>query len=709
MIKLRILFIFIVSIVACLPILHGEEVTQLQKIKVYENLNRDYPVSKIKSDSVAKIEVLNIERIEHKNATSLSKALDLEPGVQTSITCANCSSQRITLNGLRGENTTVLIDGIPSFSSVSAFYGMEAVPMIGLSSIEVMRGAGASLTAPEAIGGAINLITINPDKNTFSYETRAGENSFYNQQVKGTYKTGYGGLLLAGQTNQMNFFDVDNNKVAEAAYQNQKSIFAKYDFKESSNIRFNSRIGYQDLELIGGAAERFRQQQSPAQLADFNDFRNGDVRNQFTGNPSEVSDWVHLKRLDYAGSVVYHLSSDASLKLSSSIAKQEQYSIYSHGYDYNNIDYFRFFDLKFNYYANEQHFLTLGIDHKNEEMISSSDKLYITNNYNRDSFQLDTFGVYLQDEWFISSKDELNLVLRLDQLNVNWDDKRLAQNKLSKGAFAPRLHYKRTHNEQWNSRFSLGMGYRAPLTLFESQHGTNESGFTLNITDLEQAQNLTYTLGRDDDVSSSAFSYTITKLKNMAYGEEGGSRIVFKNAQDSYYINVLNFLHSHKVNPDWSLEASMDWFIMPDQYKEKLPVAAQETRARFVSDYHFNKNEFVAMLNIVGPRNLKDYGYDKDYNVWTQDEFTFENSYSGQKDLRSPLYATMDLFWQREMAKSFFVKAGVNNLFNYTQTKKGDGPLAWREHGDHAHLDNRHIWGPNQGRIVYAGIKFDYE
>jgi hypothetical protein len=69
----------------------------------------------------------------------------------------------------------------------------------------------------------------------------------------------------------------------------------------------------------------------------------------------------------------------------------------------------------------------------------------------------------------------------------------------------------------------------------------------------------------------------------------------------------------------------------------------------------------------------------------------------------------MDLFWQREMAKSFFVKAGVNNLFNYTQTKKGDGPLAWREHGDHAHLDNRHIWGPNQGRIVYAGIKFDYE
>ena len=703
-IVLTILFCMIPSLYS----LRGEEVTQLQKIQIYENLNRDYPVSKIKNDSVAKIELLNPKRIEHKNATSLAKALDLEPGVQTSITCANCSSQRVTLNGLRGENTTVLIDGIPSFSSVSSFYGMEAIPIIGLSSIEIMRGAGASLTAPEAIGGAINLITINPDKNSFSYESRGGENHFFNQQLKGTYKTDYGGLLMAGQTNQMDFFDEDKNNISEAAYQNQQSIFAKYDFKESSKIRFHSRVGYQNLELIGGATQRYRQQKAPATLADFSDFQNGDARNQFTGNVSEISDWIHLKRLDYAAGLIYHLDSETNIKFSTSLAKQEQYSIYSHGYDYNNEDHFRFFDLKLNYYANDQHFFTFGIDHKNEEMTSSSDKLYTLNNFNRDSFQLDTLGFYIQDEWFISTKDELNLVLRVDQLNVNWDDKRLDQNQLHKSAFAPRLHYKRIHNEYWNSRFSFGVGYRAPLTLFESQHGTNESGFTLNITKLEQAQNFTYTLGRDDESSSSAFSYTITKLKNMAYGDDSGSQIVFKNTEDTYYINVLNLLHSHKVNPDWTLEASFDWFIMPDHYKEKLPVAAQETRARFISDYHFNKNEFVLMLNIVGPRNLKKYGYDKDYNVWTQDEFTFENSYSSQKDLRSPLYATIDLFWQREMIKSLSLKAGVNNLFDYTQAKKGDGPLAWREHGDHAHLDNRHIWGPNQGRVLYAGIKYDY-
>jgi outer membrane receptor for ferrienterochelin and colicin len=63
----------------------------------------------------------------------------MEPGVQTTLTCANCSSQRITLNGLRGENTTLMIDGIPAFSTISSFYGMEAMPMTGIERIEVSR------------------------------------------------------------------------------------------------------------------------------------------------------------------------------------------------------------------------------------------------------------------------------------------------------------------------------------------------------------------------------------------------------------------------------------------------------------------------------------------------------------------------------------------------------------------------------------------
>ena len=129
--------------------------------------------SKVDRASVVKKEIISKSEINHKNASSLAKAVDLEPGVQTTLTCANCGSQRITLNGMRGENTTILIDGIPAFSSVSSFYGMEAIPMVSVSRLEIMRGAGASLTAPESIGGAINIITPATNEKKFSYENPA--------------------------------------------------------------------------------------------------------------------------------------------------------------------------------------------------------------------------------------------------------------------------------------------------------------------------------------------------------------------------------------------------------------------------------------------------------------------------------------------------------------------------------------------------------
>lgn len=97
---------------------------ELHTIEVNEHQGEERPLSRIDRPSVVKKEVLSKDRIQHKAATSIARAVDLEPGVQTTMACANCGSTRITLNGLRGENTTLLIDGIPAFSSVSSFYGM---------------------------------------------------------------------------------------------------------------------------------------------------------------------------------------------------------------------------------------------------------------------------------------------------------------------------------------------------------------------------------------------------------------------------------------------------------------------------------------------------------------------------------------------------------------------------------------------------------
>ena len=680
-----------------------------ETILVIGRLDSDVPLSKINKESVVKKEVITKSQITHKNATSLAKAVDLEPGVQTTLTCANCGSQRITLNGLRGENTTVLIDGIPAFSSVSSFYGMEAIPMVGVGHLEIMRGAGASLTAPESIGGAINIVPMIPNEKKFIYQLRGGTHQYLNQELLGSYGNANGGTLIGAQKNLIGSFDEDKNNVTESSRQSQKSIFIKQDNRLGDRLKVSARAGYQNLELLGGTTQAFRPTTYPGNIDTLGDFgTDRDIRNKFTGELSKIGDRIRLNRVDGGGSLSYHLSGDSNLKGSFALAKQKQKSIYSHGYDYDNVDLFQFYDLKFNSVLNDSHFLTVGMDHRNENMDSSSKYLYEVKKYKSDSFTFKTLGAYLQDEWIISDKDELNLILRVDNLNVDWKDKRLLHNKLEKTAIAPRVHYKRVHNEKWSSRLAYGVGYRAPLSMFESQHGTNEEGFELSITELELAHNFTYTLNYEGENSSSAFSFAWTKLDHMAYADEETSPVVFKSSNQSMDIRTLGLLHVHKISPDWTLESSADWFILPDNYKGKLPTASQETRARLTSDYHFGSNEFVVSANVIGPRKLSVYGYNKNYNTLIDDPdpMSFDKIPANQKRQKAPFFYTVDLFFQRQFSK-FSWLAGVTNLFDYTQTKKAESPLSWRTHRNHSHLDNRHVWGPNMGRVIYTGFKIE--
>lgn len=677
----------------------------LKTIEVVDNHVEDRPLSRIDKPSVVKKEVVDRDRIAHKAAMNLARAVDMEPGVQTTLTCANCGSQRITLNGLRGENTTVMIDGIPAFSTVSSFYGMEAMPMVGIDQLEISRGAGAALTAPEAIGGVVNVVTLKPDHNSFSYTTRAGENQLFQQQLLGTYGDYHRGTLVAAQTNQLDSFDEDNNGVAESAKTYARSVFVKHHNRLTDRATLNLRAGFQDLELIGGDAQGLRKREVTME-AGLGSFTGDDVRRRFGGDRASIADWIRLKRQDAGGQLSYHATSDVTIKGSFALSSQEQRANYMHGYDYDSIDNFRFYDLRSQIAVGENHLLTMGLDHRNEEMNSFSRTLFRQNGFARDSFEYSTLGAYVQDEWFVTPRDELNLVVRIDHMAVRWPDPAQTRDRLDQTAVAPRLHYKHMHSDTYTSRLSVGVGYRMPLSLFESQHGTNDEGFANRIDRLERAETLTYTLNRETAKVSTAISLSATALHDMAYGDERRSPLTFTNARETYHLGTLNFLHVWRVERHWTLEFGLDYFHMPEGYTQKLPVAQQETRGRIVSDYHWGKNELVGFLNVVGPRNLRRYNYERNFNVLEEDIF-FQQTGREQKKLNAPLFATIDLQYQREVSRSLRLQLGALNVLDTTQKSLGETPLAWQQHGEHFHLDNRHLWGPTQGRSVYAGLSWD--
>ncbi len=49
------------------------------------------------------------------------------------------------------------MDGVPLHTMLAGYYADDAIATAGLQRVEVARSVGASLIAPETIGGTINI------------------------------------------------------------------------------------------------------------------------------------------------------------------------------------------------------------------------------------------------------------------------------------------------------------------------------------------------------------------------------------------------------------------------------------------------------------------------------------------------------------------------------------------------------------------------
>lgn len=434
------------------------------------------------------------------------------------------------------------------------------------------------------------------------------------------------------------------------------------------------------------------------------------MRKKFIGDGRKITDNVKLDRFEVAAIYRRQLNEDSSLKLSLGGASQDQRAIYSHGYDYDNLDRLWVALAEYQRALNDSHLLTLGLDSKNQDMDSTSDSLYRQRGLAQDDLRYRSLGGFVQDTWLIDDANELSMVLRVDQIKTSWLD---LDKTLDRSVIAPRIFYKHTHDEVLTSRLGLGIGYRSPLTLFESMHGTDHEGFLIEIDRLETAQSFTYSLAgqRIDDFFEAGIH--VTRLENMAYGVDQAliaAPTLFRNADEAYTLSAYDLSYGHRLTPHWTLEGILEIFDFPAGYKEKLPVAAVEKRLSFTSDLEWGAWTLSQRLNIVGERDLSAYGYDDHYNIIFLDEDvsspTFEEIFpESQKRQKSPTYFTLDLTFNRTLTESLSLGLSVLNVFDYTQTGAGDSPTTWHLHGKEYHLDNFHIWGPLRGRQFFVSLK----
>lgn len=684
--------------------------SQIQEIVVSDQVEKGLQLKKGEINRVGSVRPKELER---KQAQTFAQAIDNERGIDTQTACAFCGAKRVSINGMRGEHTTILVDGLPLHSTVSGFYGIEAIPMGGIDSIDIYRGAGAALTAPESIGGAINIVTKEVVSDEFLGNISYGSDGQKTASILGakriSEKTGF---FVAVQQGESFVIDLDKNGVAELPGQKTQTLISKLNYKINDDDEISLRFSYGKLEGVGGSMNGLKLMEAPS-LATSDDFLNRDVRSKYLGSESKITENIELVRQEWASIYRNQLDEDSSLKFSIGTAKQFQKSIYSHGYDYDNLDNLWVGAFEYQRALMADHLLTFGLDTKNQKMDSSSRKLYVQRvpPLNEDDLIFSSLGGFAQDTWFINDSHELSLVLRLDKIRTEWTD---LNKTIDKTVIAPRAMYKLVHNPILTSRVSLGVGYRSPLTLFESQHGMIHDGFLININELEMAKGFLYSLAgqRQDDFFE--FSSHITRIENMAYGmDRVGQKLptLFKNSEEAYTVSVFDFSYGRRLTHNWTLEGLVEIFNYPGGYKEKLGVAAVERRLTLTSNIEWNQWSAFQKLTFIGARDLAAYGYGKHYNRAPSEDTldpSFGTKAEDQKWQKAPAYFSLDFGFERKLTEKFGAGISVLNAFDYTQTREGDSPLTWHEHGDHYHLDNFHIWGPLRGRQIFLSLKGDF-
>ena len=678
------------------------ESDEMEKIEVLGVRQKLEQAGRLK-DVIMQTEVLDKVMIENKNALSLSDAINNEPGVNVSNECSMCGVKRIMLNGMKGEHTTILVDGLPTHTLISGFYAVDAIATTGVDRIEVARGAGASLIAPEAIGGTVNIVTKQPYENAMSFDFAKGSHDFtaLKGMATGISEDGKTGITFVAQYDKQNQEDHDDNGVSEAPMQENQSLTAliSHDLNDTNNVQF--RLSKVTSEVFGGPIIGKNTNSVGEALSSYDGvasehlFEDDDVRKDFIGKPWETTEWINTSRDEYYIKWLSEVTDYTVSELAVSYAKHDQDSFYE-GIDYQAEDTMMYFRAKFDTELNSKHTITYGVDTRQEEMRSSTKALEAVDAYQSDSFDYKTTGIFIQDTWTPIDKFEVAMALRIDKVVADFIDPEKPGEEINETVFAPRLDVRYFHNEEFTSRFSSGLGYRAPLSFFETDHGIldTEKGYQIDVDTLETSLSSSYSLNYDTDKLAATLSIAYSQVDNLASLEETAEGVpVLTQLDDTAAVTTVDISTGYNLTEELTINFSAEKFVYDDNFKSSYSIVPVEGRVGFDIDWRYENLNIFWSTTWFSARDLSEYGYEG-YNVLGDE--------SSKKTLDAPAFSSSDVRFQYKFSEKAKLYAGVSNVFEYTQIEEGDTPLFWDATGGY---DVAYIYGPLHGREFYAGIE----
>ena len=659
------------------------------------------------ADAIEQTEVIDRTDLAVNQSVVLSEALAFTPGARVNNECSMCGVKRIMLNGLGGQHTTLLLDGLPAHTLVSGFYGPDALSMAGVERIEVARGAGASLTAPEAIGGSVNIITQEPSRTGGQVNFAGGETGYIQGDAVGTFVNQDGTLraLFAFQYDKRDQFDADDNGVSESPFLENYNYSGRISFDPTPRSTLTLRGAYTDSEIFGGPVIGELTDSIEDALASFaidptesaSLFVNDNVNNLFIGKPWETTEQIATNRKEVSGRYFHELTDKFNFDAGVSWSEHKQDSFYE-GFDYRADNEMLYITGRFNWSPSDTHLFTIGYDRRDETLRSESDATAGDPAYISDSFDYLTQAIFLQDTWTPIDPLEVSMALRIDFIEADFIDPQRPGTEIDETIVSPRIDIRYAHSDQWTSRLSYGKGYRAPLSFFETDHGILDAGlgFQIDVDRLERSNSVTYALSYLGDRLSWTAGAAWTQVDNLAALDETAAGIpllVQRDEKGEVYGGTFDL--GYALTDTLDLTFTAEKFEHDDVARSIFGVAPIEERIIAAVDWRPENWLIRASYSWIGPRDLTDYGYEG----FDDASATFAKQTTGTS------YGDLDMRAEYATGVGVSLYLGARNLLNATQVEDETSPLFFDADGGY---DVAYIFGPLRGREIYGGARWQF-
>lgn len=662
-------------------------------------------------DEIVKTESINAQEIAKTGATNLTELMSHRPGIDVQVECSVCNVRNITLNNLPGRFTTLMLDGVPIFSSVSNAYGLDMVGLNGLERVDISRGAGTSLIAPESLAGTVNLVTKRPTADGGELDLGGGNFGFRRGAAYAAKTFDGGALTFTGTLQKQDSVDGVGTGISQFTGHDRKLFGLGLFLDDVAGFKIKSRFDHIDEKRMGGplghdydavrastSGNPFDFSKGPHGSPDPNSWVNpsdGSLVDPYNDGRFGLAQIVFTKRDQFAGTAERSFG-DTKLRFALGYAEHKQDSWYGGDADY--------FGKQKQYYleSSVQSLLgatrfTAGLTYRYEDLHSrsiSEDPSSPTFGIERsdtDAYAYRTPGLFLQAyQTFFDEKLEVNASLRHDRNNVYG------------GITTPRLNLLWHHSDNISSRFAIGQGFRLPTSFFELEHAIlSVPSVDRSQAKAEKSDNLSYAFNYANDRVAVTASINHTRIKNLALFVDdtaNSGNFLLQPARSAYTINNVDVVGTWQVTPRDAFTAGFERYqyrFNTTDFQGSL-FARPDYRVTLALDHDAGPWDLNARATYTGPQNLAKF-----YDYADGQRYNLDGT---PKPDKSPGFWVVDLRASYQWTKTVQTYIGINNAFNYRQAKKDSYLWLDGEGG----LDVTHIWGPNIGRSVVAGLKLSF-